>query len=111
MESLANREFRLIANPDGHATGETIIRFGPNENPYLGTYTGPETVSGQVIAASENDSKLRMIYQSLTSHSKLVAGRADISVMQSGDGAALMVLDWHWLTSVGEGQSEWLEIC
>lgn len=110
MDSLANRKFRLTSNPDGLVSGETIMLFGPGESPFLGTYTGPETKSGQVVAAYENDGMLRMIYQSLTTDLKLVAGKADVSFSSGADGSVSMVLNWQWLTKGGSGRSVWLEI-
>lgn len=110
MESLADRQFQLSSNPDGHVSGQTVMSFGASKNPYIGTYTGPGTVAGQILAAYEHDHQLRMIYQSLTAELKLVAGKADVSFYTSAGGKTLMVLDWHWLTGDGDGQSEWIEV-
>ena len=109
--NLSNRQFELVENSDGHASAKTIMKFSEQAEPFLGTYTGPNTIHGQVIARTSPTGQTEMLYQSLTSDGELVAGRAQVSLREEGDQPTKMQLNWQWLTgSLASGISIWREI-
>jgi hypothetical protein len=109
--SLSNRQFELIENSDGHASAKTIMKFSDRVDPFLGTYTGPNTIHGQVIVHTSPAGLTEMLYQSLTSDGRLVAGRAEVMLIEEENQPAKMQLRWQWLTgSLTSGISIWREI-
>jgi len=109
--NLSNRQFELIENSDGHASAQTIMKFSEQVEPFLGTYTGPNNIYGQVIVRTSSTGKTEMLYQSLTSDGELVAGHAEVSLHEEDDKPAEMRLNWQWLTgSPASGISIWREI-
>lgn len=109
--NLSNRHFELVENTGGHASARTIMRFGEQVQPFLGTYTGPNTVHGQVIVYTKPSGMTEMLYQSLTTDGELVAGRAEVSLIEHADQPLRMKLRWQWLTgSLSSGTSLWQEI-
>lgn len=109
--NLANRHFELVENPGGHAGATTVMKFTEHVEPFLGTYTGPNTVHGQVIVKTSPAGLTEMLYQSLTSDGELVAGRAEVSLIGEENKPALMELRWQWLTgSLSSGASIWREL-
>jgi hypothetical protein len=109
--NLSNRQFELVENSNGHASAKTIMRFSEQAEPFLGTYTGPNTVFGQVIVRTSPTGLTEMLYQSLTSDGELVAGRAQVSLHEEDDKPATMQLNWQWLTgSLTSGVSIWQEM-
>jgi len=109
--NLSNRQFELVENSGGHASAKTIMKFSEQTEPFLGTYTGPNTIHGQVIVRTSPIGQAEMLYQSLTSDSELVAGRAQVSLREEDDQATEMQLNWQWLTgSLASGISIWREI-
>jgi hypothetical protein len=108
--NLSNRQFELVENSDGHASAKTVMIFSEQAEPFLGTYTGSNTIYGQVIVKTSPNGQAEMLYQSLTSDGELVAGRAQVSLQEDNRPAA-MQLNWQWLTgSLTHGTSIWREI-
>jgi hypothetical protein len=108
--NLANRQFELVENSDGHASTKTVMIFSKHTEPFLGIYTGPNTIYGQVIVRTSSNGDAEMLYQSLTSDGELVAGHAEVS-LQEDKQPAMMQLNWQWLTgSLTNGTSIWREI-
>ncbi len=109
--NLSNRQFELVENSDGHASAKTIMKFSEQAAPFLGTYTGPNTIHGQVIVRISPTGQTEMLYQSLTTDGELVAGRAQVSFREEDDQVTEMQLNWQWLTgSLTSGISIWREI-
>ena len=110
--NLSNRQFELVENSDGHASAKTIMKFSEQAEPFLGTYTGPNTIHGQVIVKTSPNGITEMLYQSLTSDGELVAGRAHVTLREEDNHQpAVMQLNWQWLTgSFASGISIWQEI-
>lgn len=109
--NLSNKNFELVENSDGHASAKTIMKFSEQINPFIGTYTGPNNVYGQVIVRTSKDSLIEMLYQSLTTEDELVAGKAIITLSENESGKLLMQLNWQWLTgSLSSDVSIWHEI-
>lgn len=109
--NLSNRQFELVENSKGHASAKTVMTFSGQVEPFLGTYTGPNTIHGQVIVRTSPTGLIEMLYQSLTSDGELVAGRAQVSLIEEDDQPATMQLNWQWLTgSLESGISIWREI-
>lgn len=109
--NLSNKQFELVENSDGHASAKTIMKFSNHTEPFLATYTGPNTVYGQVIVRTSKTGDLEMLYQSLTTESELVAGRAQVILSENENHKMVMQLNWQWLTgSLSNGISIWHEI-
>ena len=109
--NLSNRQFELVENSDGHASAKTIMNFSEQAEPFLGTYTGPNTIYGQVIVKTTPTGLTEMLYQSLTSDGELVAGGAQVTLHEEDNQPATMQLTWQWLTgSLTSGVSIWREI-
>ena len=109
--NLSNRQFELVENSDGHASASTIMKFSEQAEPFLGTYTGPNTIHGQVIVRTSPMGITEMLYQSLTSDGELVAGRAQVTLHEDANQPTTMQLDWQWLTgSLASGISIWREM-
>ena len=109
--NLANRYFELVENPGGHAGAKTVMKFSEHVEPLLGTYIGPNTIHGQVLVKTSSSGSTEMLYQSLTSDGELVAGRAEVSLIEKETTPATMKLNWQWLTgSPTSGISIWREI-
>ena len=86
------------------------MRFSDHVEPYLGTYTGPNIIHGQVIVRTSATGITEMLYQALTSDGNLVAGRAEVTLLKK-NGQTIMQLDWQWLTEpTKSGVSIWHEI-
>ena len=109
--NLSNKTFELVENSSGHASTKTIMKFSEHAEPFLGTYTGPNTVHGQVIVRTSKDGLTEMLYQSLTTDDELVAGKAQVTLSENESGKFVMQLNWQWLTgSLESGISIWDEI-
>lgn len=109
--NLANRHFELVENSGGHAGATTVMKFSEHAEPYLGTYTGPNTILGQVIVNTSPSGLTEMLYQSLTTDGELVAGRAEVSLIWEENKPATLQLNWQWLTgSLTSGVSIWREL-
>jgi hypothetical protein len=109
--NLANKHFELVDNPDGLASPKTIMVFTKHTEPFLGTYTGPNTIQGQVLVHTSPNGQTEMLYQSLTSDGELVAGRAKVILIDEAGKPTTMQLNWQWLTgSLSSGVSIWREI-
>jgi hypothetical protein len=109
--NLSNRQFELVENSDGYASAKTIMKFSEQTEPFQGTYTGPNTIHGQVIVRTSPTGQTEMLYQSLTSDGELVAGRAQVSLCEEGGQPTEMQLNWQWFTgSLASGISIWREI-
>jgi len=109
--NLSNRQFELVENSDGHASTKTIMTFNEQADPFLGTYTGPNTIYGQIIVKTLSAGSTEMLYQSLTSGGELVAGHAQVTLREEDNQPATMQLNWQWLTgSLTSGVSIWREI-
>lgn len=109
--NLSNRQFELGENSDGHASAKTIMKFSEQVEPFIGTYTGPNTLYGQVIVKTSPTGSTEMIYQSLTSEGELVAGHAQVTLIEVETKPATMQLNWQWMTgSLSSGISIWQEI-
>jgi len=108
---LSNRQFELIENSDGHASAKTIMSFSEQVDPFLATYSGPNTIHGQVIVKTSRTGSTEMLYQSLTSDGQFVAGRAEVMLTEEENKPAIMQLNWQWLTgSLTSGISIWREV-
>ena len=109
--NLSNRCFELVENSDGHASAKTIMKFSEHTGPFLATYNGPNTIHGQVIVHISSNGSTEMLYQSLTSDGQLVAGRAEVSLIEDENQPATLKLHWQWLTgSLTHGVSVWREV-
>jgi hypothetical protein len=109
--NLANRHFELVENSAGHAGAKTMMKFSEHVEPFLGSYTGPNTVHGQVIVKTSPAGLTEMLYQSLTTDGELAAGRAEVLLFEEENKPATMQLNWQWLTgSLTSGVSIWREI-
>src|SRR5690606_8197873 len=96
--NLSNKKFELVENSDGHASAKTIMKFGEQTNPFIGTYTGPNNVYGQVIVRTSKDGLTEIVYQSLTTDDVLVTGKAKVTLSENDNGKLIMQLNWQWLT-------------
>ena len=109
--NLSNRQFELIENSTGHASAKTIMQFSERIEPFLGIYSGPNTIHGQVIVRTSQTGATKMLYQSVTSDGELVAGQAEVTLHEEVDQPTTMQLNWQWLTgSRISGISIWREI-
>ena len=110
--NLANKSFELIENSDGEAAESTVMSFGSESKPYLGTYTGPNVVLGQCLAHSKNGGGIiEMVYQAVDIEGGLNAGSAIVSFEESREGECLMKLEWTWLSGdKSSGISLWREL-
>lgn len=105
---LSKRTFELVENADGLAANETRIAFADGNNPFKGTYQGPNIVYGQVLV-SDVGGTCQMLYHALTSSGELVAGKANVYF--SGQEPLRMQLHWQWLTGdLSSGVSNWIEV-
>lgn len=105
---LSNRTFKLVENTDGLAASDTLISFAAGDNPFRGTYKGPNIVYGQVLVLDLGGAP-RMLYQALTISGELVAGKAEVSF--SDQNPLCMQLNWQWLTGdLSSGSSNWIEV-
>ena len=108
---LSNKWFELVENSDGHASAKTIMKFSEQSDPFIGTYSGPNTRHGQVIVRTSKDGLTEMLYQSLTTDDELVAGKAKVTLSEDKSEKLVMQLNWQWLTgSLNSGVSIWHEI-
>ena len=109
--NLSNKHFELVENSDGHASAKTIMKFSEHTEPFLATYTGSNTVHGQVIVRTSKDGIIEMLYQSLTTDGELVAGQAQVTLSENENNKLVMQLNWQWLTgSLNSGISIWHEV-
>jgi hypothetical protein len=109
--NLSNKIFELVENSSGHASAKTIMKFSEQTNPFIGTYSGPNNIYGQVIVRTSKDGLTEMLYQSLTTDDELVAGKAAVTLSESENGKLVMQLNWQWLTgSLNSGISVWHEV-
>jgi hypothetical protein len=111
LMNFSNKNFELVENSDGHASAKTIMKFSDHSEPFLATYTGHNTIYGQVIVRTSKSGDLEMLYQSLTTEGELTAGRALVTLIENENHKTVMQLDWQWLTgSLTRGISIWHEV-
>lgn len=107
---LSNKHFELVENSDGHASAKTMMKFSDHADPFLATYTGPNTIYGQVIVRTSKTGDFEMLYQSLTTEGELVAGQAQVTLTENENHKTVMQLNWQWLTGdLSNGISVWHE--
>ena len=106
MYDYANKQFTLTQNSQGHASTQTVMQFGPQRNPWQATYSGDNTKIGQVLI-QRGEHGDEMVYQAVTEHDVLVAGRAQVKV--DTNLPVTMSLHWQWLTGDrSNGISTWV---
>ena len=102
---LQDRVFVLVQNESGHASGDTIMRFGDAELPFTAEYAGPNVMYGHVVVHEG-----RMLYHSLDSDGNLSAGIARVQLDDSLP-TPEMTLEWRWLTGDdSSGTSVWRQL-
>ncbi len=101
---LTNRTFELIDNDGGYAKPGTVMRFGPDTDPFSAAYSGGNIQAGHAIVHI-GASGTKMAYHALTTDGDLLAGLADVALREVED-ETILQLRWHWLTGAGEGKSE-----
>lgn len=107
---LSDRSFELVENSDGHAAGQTVMKFDSGTRPCRATYSGPNVRFGNVLAEMV-DGEARMVYHALTHEGELVAGKARVFFFEADDGSIEMHLRWQWLDGdTGGGISKWREV-
>jgi hypothetical protein len=108
--NLQNKQFLLIENGDGLAASDTLMIFDDSCDPFHATYSGPNVSNGHVLVSFTNN-KCNMVYHALASKTDLVAGKAEVSFVNSKTNENVMQLNWQWLTGdLSSGISLWRQV-
>lgn len=105
-----NKAFSLIDNSKtGKVSTDTIFKYSQEGNLVTADYHGGDILYGKIIAKLKED-ELHMLYQCLTTHEELKAGKAIAQISFNENDKIKLKLDWEWLGSNGEkGVSEYVE--
>lgn len=105
-----NKTFSLIINSEnGKVNKETIFEYKQKGNLVTADYYGGTIQYGKIIGVLK-DKQLNMLYQCLTTHNELKAGKAIAEIAFTENEKLKLKLKWEWLDNNEEkGVSEYIE--
>lgn len=105
-----NKTFSLVVNSEnGQVNNETIFKYQQDGDLVTADYYGGSILYGKIIAKIKNH-QLEMLYQCLTKHHELKAGKAIAEIDVTEQKKIRLKLNWEWLGDKNEkGYSEYIE--
>lgn len=105
-----NKTFYLLENSEnGQVNSATIFEYKHQGNLVTADYCGGSILYGKIIAVLDGN-YLNMLYQCVTIHNELKAGKAIAEISFTENGKIKLSLNWEWLGDKKEkGMSVYIE--
>ena len=102
-----NKKFKSIENSEsGEVSAETIFEYFQKDNILWATYSGGSILLGNIIGTVDQDGKIEMRYQHLSSDGTFKTGKCNCSPEILPNKKIRLHESWEWSSGIiGKGKS------